>query len=157
MQHQITIRNAVYQDAERIVHFNMSMARETEDKQLDEKVLTAGVNAIFDNPDRGFYLVAEVNGKVVASLMVTTEWSDWRNGDYWWIQSVYVEPAFRRRGIFSALYAEARLRAESTPNVCGCRLYVERDNKNAQATYTQLGFEQTNYKLYEEMFPQKEN
>jgi ribosomal protein S18 acetylase RimI-like enzyme len=153
MKHQITIRNAAVEDADKIIQFNMSMARETEDKQLDEKVLTSGVNAVFDDPNRGFYLVAEVNGKVVASLMVTTEWSEWRNGVFWWIQSVYVEPLFRRRGIFRALYAEARQRAASTEQVCGCRLYVEQDNTTAQATYAQLGFKETNYKLYEEIFP----
>jgi ribosomal protein S18 acetylase RimI-like enzyme len=152
MQDRINIRNAVCQDAERIIHFNMSMARETEDKQLDEKVLTAGVNAIFDNPDRGFYLVAEVNGKVVASLMVTTEWSDWRNGDFWWVQSVYVVEKFRRSGVFRAMYAEVRQKAKNTPQVCGCRLYVEQDNTKAQATYAHLGFLETNYKVFEDVF-----
>ncbi|MCF7956404.1 MAG: GNAT family N-acetyltransferase [Phycisphaerae bacterium] len=153
MHDKINIRNAAHHDAERIVHFNKSMARETEDKHLDDRILTSGVNAVLNDPKYGFYLVAEVDGAVVASLMVTNEWSDWRDGVFWWIQSVYVDPAFRRRGIFRAMYKEARNRAASTPQVCGCRLYVEQDNTTARKTYAKLGFKETNYKLYEEIFP----
>jgi len=153
MQNQIEIRNATSQDAEKIVHFNKSMARETEDKHLDDQILTSGVNAVLNDPKCGFYLVAEVEGNVVASLMITNEWSDWRDGVFWWIQSVYVDPDFRRRGIFRAMYKEARNRAASDSKVCGCRLYVEQDNTAAQKTYASLGFKETNYKLYEEIFP----
>lgn len=157
MQSQVTIRNAVLKDAENIVRFNKSMAHETEGTHLDQTLLTSGVNAVLSNPKNAFYLVAEIDSAVVGSLMVTTEWSDWRNADFWWIQSVYVEPDFRRRGVFTALYQEARLRAASAPNVCGCRLYVERENKTAQKTYSSLGFKETKYKLYEELFQTKES
>lgn len=153
MQDQVKIRDAVREDGPKLVQFSLSMALETEDKQLDEQVLTGGVNSMFTDPKHGFYMVAEVDGEVVGSLMVTYEWSDWRDGVFWWIQSVYIEPGFRRRGVFRKLYGEARNRAINTPHVCGCRLYVEQDNAGAQATYVQLGFAETHYKVYEEIFP----
>lgn len=146
------IRDAAGEDVEWIVRFNQSMAMETEDKELDGEVLSGGVNGVLDDPKRGFYLIAEVDGKVVGSLMVTTEWSDWRNANFWWVQSVYVEDAFRRHGVFRAMYAEVRQRAKNTPQVCGCRLYVEQDNTRAQATYAHLGFLETNYKVFEDVF-----
>lgn len=139
-------------DAERLIEFNLRMAQETEDKQLDSKVLTSGVNAILADPRHGFYLVGEANGEVIGSLMVTTEWSDWRNSTFWWIQSVYVAPEFRRRGVFRALYEDARSRAKKDKWVCGCRLYVERDNTPAQIVYTRLGLKETNYRMLEELF-----
>jgi ribosomal protein S18 acetylase RimI-like enzyme len=152
MQDQIKIRDAVREDMPRLVEFNLSIALDTEGKHLDEQVLTCGMSALFDEPHRGFYMVAEVADKVVGSLMVTTEWSDWRDGDFWWLQSVYVDPEFRRNGVFRALYTEAKQRAKNTSRVCGCRLYVERDNAAAQATYARLGFAETNYKVFEELF-----
>ena len=152
MQDQIEIRAALHEDASTLVAFNLRMARETEDRQLDVAVLTSGVDAVLEDAKRGFYLVAEVGGKVVGSLMVTTEWSDWRNGAIWWIQSVYVSPEFRRRGVFRSLYEEVRERARNSKRVCGCRLYVERENTSAQATYTQLGLTETKYKVFEEFF-----
>ena len=152
MKDQVNIRNAVRKDTPKLVRFNMGIALETEDLQLDKQVLTLGLNKLLDDPNCGFYLVAEVDGEVVGCLMVTNEWSDWRNGTFWWIQSVYVEPEFRRRGIFRAMYTEATQRAKNTAKVCGCRLYVERDNTSAQATYAKLGFEETNYKVFEALF-----
>jgi ribosomal protein S18 acetylase RimI-like enzyme len=154
MQDQINVRDAVRDDLPRLVEFNLSIALDTEGKQLDKEVLTCGMNALFDDPNRGFYMVAEVAGRVVGSLMVTTEWSDWRDGDFWWLQSVYVDPEFRRNGVFRAMYTEAKQRAQNTSRVCGCRLYVERDNAAAQATYVRLGFAETNYKVLEELFPE---
>ena len=153
MQDQAKIRDAVKEDAETLVDFNLRMASETEGKALDPRVLAAGVKAVLEDPKWGFYLVAEIDGRIAGSLMVTTEWSDWRNGVFWWIQSVYVEPEYRRRGIFRALYREVEERAGRSPQVCGCRLYVERDNAAAQATYTRLGMTETHYKLFEAPFP----
>jgi GNAT superfamily N-acetyltransferase len=153
MQDQVKIRAALPPDTATLVDFNLRMARETEDKRLDLEVLTSGVNAVLEDPTRGFYLVAEIAGKVVGSLMVTTEWSDWRNGAFWWIQSVYVLPELRKHGVFRALYEEARERAANSAGVCGCRLYVERDNTTAQAVYARRGLIETNYKVFEDLFP----
>jgi len=153
MHDQVKIRKALRKDAATLVDFNLRMAKETEDKQLDSGVLTSGVNAVLEDPKRGFYLVAEVDGEVSGSVMVTTEWSDWRDGAFWWIQSVYIAPRFRRRGVFRALYEEVREQARNTARVCGCRLYVERENATAQATYAQLGLAETKYKVYEELLP----
>jgi len=153
MQNQVTIRSAIRDDAPALVEFNLRMAGETEDKELDPDVLASGVSAVLDDSARGFYLVADVDGQVVGALMVTTEWSDWRNGAFWWIQSVYIAPEYRRRGLFRALYEEVKKLADNTPRVCGCRLYVERDNAAAQATYARLGLAETNYKVFEELLP----
>ncbi|MCF7957092.1 MAG: GNAT family N-acetyltransferase [Phycisphaerae bacterium] len=152
MKDQIIIRDAIREDAPKLVQFNLQMARETEGRQLDERVLTSGIHAVLSDPKYGFYLVAEVDGTVAGSLMVTTEWSDWRDGVFWWIQSVYVVSQCRRRGLFRALYKEVTQRAKNTAKVCGCRLYVEQDNAAAQATYTKLGLVETSYKLFEELF-----
>jgi GNAT superfamily N-acetyltransferase len=138
-------------DVEALVGFNRAMARETEDKALDLEILTAGVQAMLDEPARGFYVVARDNQaeELVGSLMVTREWSDWRCGDFWWIQSVYVRPAARRQGVYRRLYDFVRERATGAGNVCGFRLYVERDNHRAQQTYEALGMSQTVYLMYE--------
>jgi GNAT superfamily N-acetyltransferase len=152
MPDPVTIRPAVPADADTLVRFNLRMARETEDKQLDPAVLASGVEAVLRDPALGFYRIADLEGKAVGSLLVTFEWSDWRNGTFWWVQSVYVEPEHRRRGVFRALYEDVRKQATSTPRVCGCRLYVERDNAAAQATYARLGMTETNYRLLEELF-----
>ena len=149
---EVKIRAAQPEDADRLIKFNLKMAGETEKRRLDPGILTAGVNAILHDPTRGFYLVAETGGQVAGCVMVTTEWSDWRNAAFWWIQSVYVVPEFRRCGVFRALYEEVRVRAQRTDLVCGCRLYVERENTPAQATYTRLGLAETNYRMFEELF-----
>ncbi len=152
MRGHIKIRLAIPSDRATLVEFNLRMAEETERKRLDSKVLTSGVQTVMEDSTHGFYLVAEMDEKVVGSLMVTTEWSDWRNGTFWWIQSVYVQPEFRRRGVFRALYAEVRERAVNTKGVCGCRLYVEKDNAAAQAVYGRQGFTETHYKVFENLF-----
>ena len=144
------IRLATASDASLICDFNVAMAYETEHTKLDAKVTLAGVNGLMRHPDRGFYIVAEVQDRVVASLMVTKEWSDWRNGFFWWIQSVYVQSEFRRQGIYSAMYKFVRSRAEADADVCGFRLYVERENVKAQKTYESLGMAATHYKMYEQ-------
>jgi len=152
MKNQVTIRKAEREEIPTLVDFNQEMARETEALELDREILAQGVEGIFARPERGFYLVAEIEGEVVGSLMVTTEWSDWRNGDFWWVQSVYVAPAFRRRGVFAALYDKTRRMARETPQVCGCRLYVEKDNTTAQAVYRRRSFQETPYRLFEDQF-----
>ncbi|TNF88840.1 MAG: GNAT family N-acetyltransferase [Gammaproteobacteria bacterium] len=150
------IRQALVQDAAELTEFNISMARETEGIELIPEVIGAGVRAMIDNPQRGFYLVVELDNGIQASLMVTTEWSDWRNGMFWWIQSVYVRPQYRRQGLYRVLYERVRELAEQEPSVCGFRLYVERDNSVAQKTYSALGMNQTEYRIYEELIPNLE-
>ena len=147
----IVIRQAQPSDAPRIVAFQLNMARETEGKTLDQALVAAGVDAVFQSPDaaKGFYIVAESDGAVVASLLITYEWSDWRNATFWWIQSVYVDAAHRRRGVYSAMHDYVLTRAEADGGVCGVRLYVERENHVAQATYKSLGMEHSHYDLYE--------
>jgi ribosomal protein S18 acetylase RimI-like enzyme len=146
---EILIRPARAEDAGDIARFNVAMALETEAKALDPARLRAGVDAVFADSRHGFYLVAEVGGANVGCLMITYEWSDWRNGQWWWLQSVYVPEQFRRRGVFRALHAEAERRARATAGVIGLRLYVERENANAQSTYTRLGMHDSGYRLYE--------
>lgn len=145
------VRAAAIEDADLLVDFNQQMARETEGKELDFDVLRQGVAGMLNDASRGFYLVAEVKGVVVGSLMITTEWSDWRNGDYWWIQSVYVAPEHRRKGVFRCLLAEVRQRSKAAENVRGFRLYVEQNNVDAQATYKSLGFSKTAYQMLESL------
>jgi ribosomal protein S18 acetylase RimI-like enzyme len=137
-------------DLASLVKFNQLMAWETEQKTLDESVLCKGVAALVADHNKGFYLVAEQDNNVVGSLMVTTEWSDWRNGVFWWVQSVYISPDFRRQGVYAQLYAEVKILAEQQQNVCGFRLYVEKENLIAQKTYESLGMEQSHYLMYEE-------
>ncbi len=147
------IRQALSQDAAELTEFNINMARETEGMELIPEVIGAGVETMINNPQMGFYLVVELDNGIQASLMVTTEWSDWRNGMFWWIQSVYVRPEYRRQGLYRELYARVKELAEQKPSVCGFRLYVERDNTTAQNSYASLGMSETEYKLFEELVP----
>ncbi len=133
-----------------IVSNNAAMARETEGRDLDLSVLTRGVAALLADRSKGFYLVAaDASGEVVGQLMVTFEWSDWRNGTFWWIQSVYVAPAARRRGVYRALYSRVLELARDEGGVCGVRLYVERHNATAMATYRGLGMKASPYEMFE--------
>lgn len=145
------IRPAGSGDVETLVAFNRAMAWETERKELPADTVRAGVRSLLARPAYGFYALADVAGEAAGALMVTYEWSDWRNGLFWWIQSVYVKPAFRRRGVYRALYAHVRARAARTPGTCGLRLYVERDNAPARSTYAALGMARTPYVVYEEL------
>lgn len=145
------IRLANKNDAEALVNFNQAMALETEGKELDSQILHQGVEAVFQQSDRGFYVVAEEDGNIAGGLMITFEWSDWRNTWFWWIQSVYILPEFRGRKIYSALYTFVKNLAEKQGNVCGFRLYVEHDNEKAQKVYQKLGMESSHYLMYEEM------
>jgi len=144
------IREARIGDAEAIADFNARMAMETEKIELAPEVVLAGVKAVFDDASRGRFFVAEMEGKVVGQLLITHEWSDWRNGDIWWIQSVYVHADFRRHGVFRELYAYVREEAR-TAGARGLRLYVEMDNQRAQKTYESLGMGLTHYLVMEEM------
>ncbi len=148
---QATVRNATLEDAQTLADFNRGIAMETENRALIPAVILSGVKAVFENPARGFYVVAEVRGGLVASLMVTTEWSDWRNGELWWIQSVYVARQWRRRGLYRLLYDYVKQLAAQDQNVCGFRLYVERENRVAQKTYAALGMSETRYKVFEQL------
>lgn len=125
------------------------MARETEDRELDRQTVTAGVRALFEHPEHGFYVVADAGDRLAGSLMITTEWSDWRDGLFWWIQSVYVRPEHRRQGVYRALYRFVEDLSRERPEVCGFRLYVDRDNHRAQETYRSLGMSRTGYLVYE--------
>ena len=147
------IRLASGDDAKVLIEFNSAMALETEGKQLLPEVIGAGVAALLDNPACGFYVVAEAEGRVVGSLMITKEWSDWRNGNFWWLQSVYVRPALRRQGVYKELYRHVQELAANDPAACGFRLYVERENRHAQTAYRALGMIETRYCVFEELKP----
>jgi GNAT superfamily N-acetyltransferase len=148
----ITIREATLADAATIADNNSSMALETEGRALAPDIVGPGVTALLEDPQKGRYWVAEADGDVVGQLMVTYEWSDWRNGMLWWIQSVYVDPGYRRRGVFSSLYRHVESLASAEPGVCGLRLYVEKKNRRAQQTYAALGMTKPNYVVMESMF-----
>ena len=143
------IREARMEDLAILVEFNRAMAEETEDKPLDRETLTSGLRRLLADPELGRYFVLEVDGRTVAALLLTTEWSDWRDGLFWWIQSVYVRPEARRQGHYRRLYEHVRRRAARHPDVCGLRLYVERENAPARRTYEALGMRETAYRLYE--------
>lgn len=142
------IRAAEKKDLEVIADFNIRMAWETEDKELDRQTILAGVEALLNDPLKGRYYLASGNGKVIGQLMITYEWSDWRNETIWWIQSVYVETEFRGQGVYRALYEKVCAEA-SASGIHTIRLYVEKNNLNAQAVYEKLGMEETVYKMYE--------
>jgi ribosomal protein S18 acetylase RimI-like enzyme len=152
---QIRARPARRDEAALIAEMNRRMALETEGLELDGARLLRGVEAVFDDPHKGQYFVAE--GRLAADqplrpwacLLITREWSDWRAGWFWWIQSVYTEPSARGRGCYSALYAQLLTAARADPTVRGLRLYVERDNRFAQAVYAHLGMQETHYRLFE--------
>ena len=149
---EIEVRLAQGRDAERIAAFNIAMALETEGKELSPEVVRRGVQVLLDKPVYGFYVVAEIGGEVVGSLMITYEWSDWRCGVFWWIQSVYVQPGFRRQGVFTRFYEFLRGACLADAGVCGLRLYFEQDNEAAQATYRKLEMTETSYGIFEEEF-----
>jgi GNAT superfamily N-acetyltransferase len=144
----ITIRKATPEDASIIIDFQQKMAWETEQLILVPEIIDKGVNAVFADSARGQYWVAEEKGKVVASLLITFEWSDWRNSNVWWFQSVYVLSDFRRSGIFRSMYLHIKDEADKQ-GVAGLRLYVERNNSRAQLTYEALGMKSGHYTMYE--------
>ncbi len=143
------IRKATINDLNTIVDFNAFMAKETENIELDRTRLQIGVKSILQDSTKGIYYVYELDNQVVGQIMITYEWSDWRNGFFWWIQSVYVDKLHRRKGIFQSLYNHIKTLAENDPTVCGIRLYVEKENYIAQTTYKKLGLNESCYLLYE--------
>ena len=158
---RIAIRDAAAADAPLLAQWAAAMALETEAKVLAPATVLAGVNAGIADPAKARYFIAvasaltgggETFAAPVGTLMLTREWSDWRNGDWWWIQSVYVEPGYRRRGVLSALYRHVEQLARATDGVIGLRLYVERDNAVAQRTYAALGMSDAGYRIYESPF-----
>jgi GNAT superfamily N-acetyltransferase len=151
MNDEIIIRIAKSSDIDTLIAFNQAMALETEGKQLDPAILSAGVRAVFADEKKGFYVVAESGNKIVGGLMITYEWSDWRNGWFWWIQSVYILPAARGKKIYSRLYDFVKRRAEASGNVYGFRLYVEAENGHARTVYEKVGMESSHYRMYEQL------
>ncbi|TAJ10259.1 MAG: N-acetyltransferase [Nitrospirae bacterium] len=150
------VRPAHVGDLDRLVNFSLAMAQETEGRQLDQTLLRQGTKALFDEPARGFYLVAEVQHQptptVIGQLMVTFEWSDWRNATFWWIQSVYVHPDWRRQGVYRTMHRHVLREAKERKDVCGVRLYVEKDNQGAQQAYHRVGLSPSTYQVFEEDF-----
>lgn len=146
----ILIRKAKFSDSSSIIDFQLKMARETENINLVPEIVTKGVDAVFSDESKGQYYVAELEGRVVASLLITYEWSDWRNCSVWWFQSVYVVPEFRRQGVFRKMYNHIRNLAEKQ-DIAGLRLYVETKNSRAQKTYEALGMSSEHYSFYEWM------
>ncbi len=147
----IQYREATPDDAASIVEFQLAMARETEELELDRPTLSRGVAAVFANNTLGRYFVAEEEEDVIASLMITYEWSDWRAGTVWWIQSVYVVPMFRRRGVYAGLYSHVKAFVEGDAAIRGIRLYVDERNKPAQEVYARLGMNGEHYRVFEWM------
>jgi GNAT superfamily N-acetyltransferase len=136
-------------DAEVIAQFNVALARETESLELEPAVVRLGVEALLRDPAKGTYFVATSQGEIAGQLLITHEWSDWRNGDFWWLQSVYVRPDFRRRGVFKLLFDFVRENAAAAPGVCGLRLYMEHENNRAREAYHRLGMSETHYRVFE--------
>jgi GNAT superfamily N-acetyltransferase len=152
----LIVRPARRDDLDVLVQFSAAMALETEGRKLDEERLRRGTAAVFDLPARGFYRVAELpgrpRGRVIGQLLITFEWSDWRNASFWWIQSVYVHPDWRRKGIYRRMHEAILREARSCQDVCGVRLYVERENQAAHAAYHRVGLLPAAYRVFEEDF-----
>jgi GNAT superfamily N-acetyltransferase len=146
------IREAQLGDAPVIAEYNTRLACETEDRELPAATLLAGVRALLEDPAKGLYFVAEEAGEVVGQVMITFEWSDWRNGMFWWLQSVYVREEFRGQGVFHALFEHVRQLAGQQAGVCGLRLYVEQENERAKAAYERQGMTNAGYEVFEVVF-----
>lgn len=161
MQATLRIRNAHANDRDLLAQWASAMAWETEHKRLDPATIEAGIEAAIADPAKARYFIAmsevalagrETIATAAGTLMLTREWSDWRNGDWWWIQSVYVPAEHRRQGVFAALYRHVEQLARQTPGVVGLRLYVERDNADAQRTYQAMGMVDAGYAIFEAEF-----
>ncbi|HHX80903.1 MAG TPA: GNAT family N-acetyltransferase [Acholeplasmataceae bacterium] len=143
------IRKATIKDAETIAKFNYLMAVETENLHLNKDILNQGVKAILSDPEKGIYFVYEKDNRIVGQLMITREWSDWRNGYFAWIQSVYVDQEYRNQNVFRSLFMYVKEMVGKSTEYCGLRLYVDKDNKRAQGVYQKLGMTESDYLMYE--------
>jgi GNAT superfamily N-acetyltransferase len=156
MLNHLIVRPAILEDLDTLVRFSAAMALETEGRRLDKARLRQGTRAVLDSPARGFYTVAELTDRsprlVVGQLLITFEWSDWRNAMFWWIQSVYVDPAWRRQGVYRAMHAAVREQAKQRGDICGIRLYVEGGNRVAKAVYGRVGLAPSSYHVFEDDF-----
>ena len=150
----VRIRSAESRDLSSIVTFNAALAWETEGRRLEQPLLEAGVQAVLADATNGFYVVMEhlPSAQIIGQLLITFEWSDWRNAVFWWLQSVYVHKEWRRRGVFKKLYEYVLQKAERQGNVAGLRLYVERDNAAAQKVYDRAGLTAAPYRMFEKDF-----
>ena len=137
------------EDINSLVDFNIKMAKETENKILNKKIVTKGVSEVLTDTTLGYYVIAKNKNTILGSLMITYEWSDWRNGMFWWIQSVYVEKEYRQQGVYKKMYFYIKDKALKDNSCTGIRLYVEQENKIAQSVYTKLEMKETHYKLFE--------
>jgi ribosomal protein S18 acetylase RimI-like enzyme len=146
----ITVARATIDNLSDIVSFQIAMALETEGINLDEAVITSGVKAVFDDPSKGVYFIVKDGDKAIASNLITYEWSDWRNRNIWWIQSVYVRPEYRKQGVFKTLYNHLKEQVELN-NIGGLRLYVDKTNTRANEVYTRLGMDGEHYDYFEWM------
>jgi GNAT superfamily N-acetyltransferase len=155
MLDRLLVREATLSDLDRLVEFSSAMALETEGRQLDCARLRRGTRTVIEHPEHGFFMVAEIPDAVppvVGQLLITFEWSDWRNAQFWWIQSVYVDPAWRRKGVYRRMHETVMAEARRRTDVCGIRLYVEEHNKTAQAVYQRVGLSVSPYRVFEEDF-----
>lgn len=151
------IRKAKLTDGRTIAAFNLALASETEGRRLDAPTVGRGVNALLKDSQKGIYFVAESDGQIVGQLLITYEWSDWRNGNFWWIQSVYVLPQFRGRGIFRSLSGHVKKLAKSRKGVCGLRLYMHEQNRTAAKAYGKIGMVRAGYTVFEMEFSGKKS
>jgi ribosomal protein S18 acetylase RimI-like enzyme len=148
----VRVREGCPEDLDFVVEFNRLLAQETEDKELDLEALRPGVARALSSPELCRYFVAESDGEVVGQTMITYEWSDWRNGLIWWIQSVYVRTEYRGSGVFRALFDRVESEAKADGNVRAIRLYVDKDNENAMKVYDQIGMCRSDYVMFEKEF-----
>ena len=146
------IRAAEINDWEQISRFNSLLAEETENKKLDWEIISEGVKSVLADQKKGRYFVACIENRIIGQIMHTWEWSDWRNGELWWLQSVYVDLEYRQQGVFRKLYEKVQDEAQQNSNVVGIRLYVENENLKAQKTYEKLGMNKAGYQVLEELF-----
>jgi len=151
----ISIRDATPSDAATIADYNNRLAEETEARSLDPKLIDPGVAALLADPSKGRYWLAVIDDEIIGQIGVTYEWSDWRNGMMWWIQSVYIHSDHRRQGVYTSLYRHVESQAMSDTEVIGIRLYVETENERAQSTYAHLGMNMTSYQIMQSLFDQK--